>query len=603
MTIDKALTRRLAAYRYRLQRVNRRINWLAGCRLVLAIGILIGVISSFDPVYTAPGLSMALVASCIFLYLMVLHDRCYRFRDRFQLAIAMLEADLARAQWRFRDIPDENGIQFATEHPFAHDLDLSGPFSLLKLVNTCFHQRAHDTIKGWIEDASGVEEIRARQRAVEDLAPRRRFRQQLALACRLNSSVDLDPEMLRAWLAQPLPWTLRLPAYLLGRLTALATTTVIILHFFVGIELPWLATLIAQFGFFYLLDRAQRDFANEFLMRGKQIVAVCDALRTIEKVPVKADRLVALKAQLKADGTYAGRQLDRAIALHDKLGYRANGFAHVFLNLFFMWDQHFIRKLAQWRDAHGASLPGWVHLIFEFEALAALGNFKQLFPNHVFPELVEGDAIQIEAFGLGHPAIADSRRVGNDYRLTKNGQIHLVTGSNMSGKSTFLRTIGTNLVLARLGAPVCAQSLTCSLPRLWTSIRIQDSLEQGVSYFYAEVRRLKAILEAIEVDNGPVLYLMDEILRGTNSRERLIACKALVRFLLEHRASGLITTHDLEMLAIARERPDAITNYHFQERVEGDEMFFDYRLKDGELTSTNALRVMQGAGLPLVFEG
>lgn len=602
MTIDKALNRRLAAYRHRLQGVNRRINLLAAVRLILAIGILIGIISSFDPLYTAPGLSMALVASSVFLYLMVLHDRCYRSRERFQLTLTMLETDLARSRWRFREIGDEGAIQFAPDHPFAHDLDLSGPFSLLKLIDTSFHGRAQALLKRWIEEVDDVATIRERQQAAADLAPRRRFRQQLALACRLNSTADLDAEMLQAWLAQPMPWTLRWPAYLLGRVTALATTTVVVLHFFFGFDLPWLVTLIAQFCLFYGLDRAQRRFADEFLSRGRQIVAVCSALRTIEKVPVQAERLRALKAQLMVGGTYAGSQLDRAIALHDRLGYRANGFAHLFLNLFFMWDQHFLRKLAQWRDAHGAALPAWVDLIFEFEALAALGNFTQLFPKHVFPELVAGDEILVEAKALGHPAIADSQRVGNDYRLAEHGKIHLVTGSNMSGKSTFLRTIGTNLVLARLGAPVCAEALTCSLPRLWTSIRIQDSLEQGVSYFYAEVRRLKAILEEIEADKGPVLYLMDEILRGTNSRERLIACKALVRFLLAHRASGLITTHDLEMLAIARERPDAITNYHFQERVEGDEMFFDYRLKDGELTSTNALRVMRGAGLPLAFE-
>ncbi len=602
MTIEKALSRRLAAYRHRLQGVNRRINLLAACRLVLAIGILVGVVSSFDPLYTAPGLAMALVASCVFLYLMVLHDRCYRSRDRKQLAISLLEADLARTQWRFREISEEGAIQFAADHPFAHDLDLSGPFSLLKLIDTSFHQRAQALLKRWIEHRDDVATIRERQQAAADLAPRRRFRQQLALACRLNSAPDLDADMLQAWLAQPMPWTLRWPAYLLGRLTALGTTTVVVMHFFLGYELPWLPILISQFCIFYGLDRAQRGFANEFLARGRQIVAVCAALRTIEKVPVQSERLKALKAQLMVGGKYAGHQLDRAIALHDRLGYRASGFAHLFLNLFFMWDQHFLRKLAQWRDAHGAVLPGWVDLIFEFEALAALGNFTELFPHHVFPTLVPGDEILVEAVGLAHPAIAERQRIGNDYRLAEHGKIHLVTGSNMSGKSTFLRTVGTNLVLARMGAPVCAQSLTCSLPRLWTSIRIQDSLEQGVSYFYAEVRRLKAILDEIQADDGPVLYLMDEILRGTNSRERLIACKALVRFLLAHRASGLITTHDLEMLAIARERPDAITNYHFQERVEGDEMFFDYRLKDGELTSTNALRVMQGAGLPLAFE-
>ena len=171
----------------------------------------------------------------------------------------------------------------------------------------------------------------------------------------------------------------------------------------------------------------------------------------------------------------------------------------------------------------------------------------------------------------------------------------------MSGKSTFLRTIGANLLLARLGAPVCADSMRCSLPRLMSSIKINDSLAEGVSYFYAEVQRTKQILDQV-AQGGPVLYLLDEILKGTNSRERLIATKAIVAYLINHGASGLITTHDLELLALHSHYPDAITNYHFQEGVVDDEMYFDYQLREGELTSTNALRLMKLAGVPLTFD-
>lgn len=605
MNINATLNRRIAAYAYRRRKLQSKINLLAGCRLVVFVLVVFGFSLCFGGAYRLQGATLFLTSLAAFLFLMVLQDRCYHFKVRIVLVARLLADDLARAEWRFDDLLENRSISFEDDHPFAHDLDLSGQISVLKLLDNCYHDRARALLKCWIDRPSSVADIESRQQCVADLTERRRFRLQLALATRLNSDVDLSPDMFHDWMAQTLPWSLKWPAYILGRMLSLLTTVILILHFFFSLDLPylsWLPLLLLQLSVFYCFDRIHGRFNLAFMQKGKAVRAVCEAIATLEKSPVHAVRLKQIKASLLVRGKKAGARLKELSYLHEMLSYRSNGFAHFLLNGLLMWDQHYLRKLASWRDHYGPYLKVWVEGIFEVEALAAMANYRQLFPGRPFALLKPDESIFLETSGMGHPSIADKERVVNDYKMPDSGRLHLITGSNMSGKSTFLRTVGVNLVLARLGAPVCAKSFTSSLFRLWTSIHIQDSLAQGVSYFYAEVQRIKSILVEVATEGQPVFYLMDEILKGTNSRERLIATKAMVHYLLDHGASGLITTHDLELLAIKAKHPQHIINFHFQEDVAGDEMFFDYRLKQGELTSTNALRVMRHAGVPLIFE-
>lgn len=602
--IADRLRRRLSAYQYRRDRMVRQINILAIIRFVLGIFGIIGFSLGFDAATAYPGAVLFLVSVAAFIVAMIRHDRCNRSKERSEMALALLREDLARVEYRFQDISEEHGIPFEEDHPFAHDLDLRGTISLLKLVDNSFHDQAKKRLKHWIDHPGSPEEILTRQAAIEDLSLRQRFRMRLNLSTREHSARDLSADRMDEWLSEKTPMTLGLPMYLVGRVLSLLTSLVVVLHFFFAIDLPylnWVMMLAINVVFFYVMDGMHRAFNMSFMQRGKAISAVCDAIKTFEQTPVKAAQLRNLKQTLLSQGGKAGKHLDRLIELNQLLEYRSNGFGHLFLNTFLMWDQHHLRQLAAWRDRHGDRLKAWIQIVFEIEALAAIANYKALYPNRSFPKLLEGNHIHIEAKNLGHPAIAANTRVGNDFSMTQDSQLHLVTGSNMSGKSTFLRTIGVNLVLARLGAPVCADSLSCTLPQLWTSIKIQDSLAQGVSYFYAEVRRIKRILDEIGNGDRVVFYLMDEILKGTNSRERLIASKAMVTYLVENRASGLITTHDLEMLDITRELPENVINFHFQEQVQGETMFFDYKLKRGQLTSTNALRVMKFAGVPLDF--
>ena len=596
------IERRIRAWRYQQQRIRKLINLFFYARIgVFIIGIT-GFVLAFGGSLQVQGAAAALVCAIAYLVLMVLHDRCYRFQSRCEMLEKLAIRDLARSQYRFKELPGDHLISFEDDHPFAHDMDFSGANSLLKLLDNSFHLQAQQRIKTWIDEAGSVSQIRERQEAVADLTNRRRFRSKLALACHLDSIQDLKSNDLDEWLAQKEPWTISTPMWILGRITAAITTGSLALNFIFLIETPWVLILLSQGAFFYLLNYFQSPYALSFMTRGRAVASACGAIGQFERIQVKSTLLQRIRDSLRIGDRDAGDNLKRLLGIHEMLQYRENGTAHLMLNVLFMWDQHYLRKLHHWRMEFGDYTPGWIDAIFEIEALSAVANYRDLFPRRPFPEVIESEELHIVATDLGHPCIPEGERVGNDYQLIENGHLHLITGSNMSGKSTFMRTIGANLALTRLGAPVCAKSLTTSLPRMWSSIKIQDSLADGVSYFYAEVKRLKIILDAVAQPGPPTLYLLDEILKGTNSRERLIACKALMKYLIQHRASGLITTHDLELIRLADEEPDHIANYHFQEHVRDDEMFFDYKLKTGELTGTNALRVMSFAGVPLKFD-
>jgi DNA mismatch repair ATPase MutS len=267
-----------------------------------------------------------------------------------------------------------------------------------------------------------------------------------------------------------------------------------------------------------------------------------------------------------------------------------------FIGPLLVWDAHCASALLRWRARAGGRLRGWLDALGEVEALASLASFAFEHPDFAWPEAAPRPTFVAAA--LGHPLIADEQRVGNDVRLLSSGTALVVTGSNMSGKTTLLRAVGANAVLAYAGAPVCARTLTIGPARIATSMRIEDSLEQGVSHFYAELRRLKRALEAAREPNGvAILFLFDEILHGTNSRERIIGACSVVKELIGRGALGAVSTHDLGITNLERELQGAIENVHFEEQVEGDRMTFDYRLRSGVVHSSNALRLMRALGI------
>jgi len=265
------------------------------------------------------------------------------------------------------------------------------------------------------------------------------------------------------------------------------------------------------------------------------------------------------------------------------------------LNLLFFTDIHFCLALERWKREHASRIPGWFAAMAEFEVLASLGNMAFNNPGWVFPKVTE-DYFVFSAQQMGHPLIPAGRRINNDFAVSGAGRAIIVTGSNMSGKSTFLRTCGVNAVLAFTGAPVCASAFEVSLLRLHSSMRISDSLEENISSFYAELRRLRAIISGAESD-PKVFLLLDEILRGTNSDDRYTGSVALIKQLTGYGAVAMVATHDLRLAGLDQELPDAIENYHFDVKVNDEELFFDYRLTPGICSSFNASLLMKKMGI------
>ena len=280
------------------------------------------------------------------------------------------------------------------------------------------------------------------------------------------------------------------------------------------------------------------------------------------------------------------------------VGLRSNPLIGLLLNLLFPWDFLFALLAARLRASASKILPVWLESLTQLEALASLANFSALHPDYAFPQVDLRAQPVFQASGLAHPLIPSGHSIPNDFSISDLGELALITGSNMAGKSTFLKTVGINLCLAYAGGPVAGRSLRCRPFRLHTCIRISDSIADGFSYFYAEVRCLRSLLDEINpVEERPLLYLIDEIFRGTNNRERLIGSRAYVRALLGAPGAGLIATHDLELAHLA-EQDGRVHNYHFRDEVAAGRLVFDYQIRPGACPTTNALKIMELEGLP-----
>jgi DNA mismatch repair ATPase MutS len=322
-------------------------------------------------------------------------------------------------------------------------------------------------------------------------------------------------------------------------------------------------------------------------------------IEAIEREPFEAPLLARLRDSLTDSGRKASDEIAALARIVGFVDARRNEGFRLLLGPLFMWDVHCAAALLRWRGRAGGHVRAWLDALGEVEALASLGGFAFEHPAFAWPELSADP--RLEARGLGHPLVADERRVDNDVSLPAAGRALVVTGSNMSGKSTLLRALGVNAVLAIAGAPVCARWARLGPLRVATSMRIEDSLEQGVSHFYAELRRLKRVIDlARSPDRAPVLFLLDEILHGTNSRERVLGACAVVRELVARGALGAVSTHDLGITALGEELGGQVENVHFEEQVQDGRMTFDYVLRPGIVQSSNALRLMRSVGIDVV---
>jgi hypothetical protein len=530
----------------------------------------------------------------LFALLIVWHDRAFRRRDRARRAVAFWERGLDRLAERWvGQGPD--GARFLDDaHPYARDLDLFGRGSLFQLLCAARTRSGEETLARWLLAPADAAEARGRQGAVAELRDKLELREALALAGE-DVRAEVDPARLAAWATAP-PSLARARAWPLVLAIALASAVII-----AGwLALRWGLTPVAiALGVDALVLRLFRDRVRavqaDVDRPGRDLLVLAQVVARFERERFTSERLRALAGKLASAGEPASRRIARLSRLVEWANAWRNQF-FVPIGFVLLWPIHFAYAIERWRSRSGADVARWLEVVGELEALASLGGYAYERPDEPFAEISD-DGPRLDAAGLGHPLLPRSGCVRNDLALGGDApRLVLVSGSNMSGKSTMLRTVGINVVLALAGAPVRAARMTLSPLQVGATLRIQDSLAEGASRFYAEITRLKLLVDLAQ-RQPPLLFLLDEILAGTNSHDRRIGAEAVVRGLVERGAVGLVTTHDLALTELGTALGARARNAHFEDRIVDGKLEFDYRMREGVVQHSNAIALMRAVGL------
>ena len=572
----------------------KRSRLASNARLICFVAFLIVAWLAFGTRSLAGG--WVGLPSLAFVVLVVAHDRILRREERASRMRRFFEDGIARLEDRWAGRGDPGEQYRDSRHPYADDLDVFGQGSLFELLATTRTTTGSDRLAGWLLEAADAETIRSRQAAVRELRPRLDLRLRMALAGDESGSA-IQQEALEAWASAP---AAQLPAaifYLAISATSLSFAGIALWIFTTAGPAPTIAALILQSTLALVLRGRVAPVLAAAETPVGSLARTASLLGCIETEKFEAASLAELRAELETTGQPPSRELEALRVLVDRRDARANQFFAPIAALL-MWGTHAALALEKWRARCGPRLSVWIEAAGEIEALCALSSFAYEHPEDPFPEIVETEAI-FEGEALGHPLLPTNRCVTNDLGLasgTAHPQGLVMSGSNMSGKSTMLRTVGCNTILALAGAPVRASRLRISPLRVAASIRIVDSLQEGQSHFMAEITRLRQVVE-ISRGQPPALFLLDEILHGTNSHDRRIGAEAVIKGLIAHGALGIVTTHDLALTEIVPESEGKLHNVHFEDHLEAGIMHFDYSLRQGVVEKSNALALMRSVGL------
>ena len=582
--------RRLELLRASEVKFKGRDTLLGYAKLVL---LLSGVAMAFW-LLTARNFSIfwILLPSVLFILLAVMHENVIRALKKCERAILFYERGLARIgdQWMGKG---ETGERFSDpSHPYARDLDLFGKGSLFELLCDARTRVGEETLAKWLLSPAAPEEVFSRNDTITDLRYRLNLREDLATLGELVRSA-VRPDSLVAWAEGPL--------LLQSRAGCVASLL---------LSLLWLASLIAwavwdlgylaflstainlAFGFVYRAN--VRTIVAKVETSAQDLALLSAVLARLEREKFSAAKLVDLQGTLHDRGALPSRSIARLGPLVELLISRRNPILQL-TDPFVLWTVNLAFAIEAWRKKFGPAVRGWISAVGEMEALSSLASYSYEHAADVFPEFTE-DAPCFDAEAFAHPLIPESRAVQNDLRLSRDFRLMIISGPNMAGKSTFLRSVGINAVLAQCGAPVRAKRMRLSSLTVAASVCVLDSLQGGISRFYAEIARLKLIVDLTR-GPSPVLFLLDELLQGTNSHDRRIGAEAIARSLFERGAIGLITTHDLALAEIADPLGPGAGNFHFEDRLENGKLRFDYHLTPGIVQTSNALELMRSIGL------
>jgi MutS domain V len=601
-----------AAYRVRLEELNAQaasldardgqLSRVRGVTFLIAVGG--GLYGLFQP--TAMIWAGVGVAALVFLVFVFLHAGVSTKQFERERRVKLCELALERIAGRYR-VPDSEAHRRGDDrvdanHPYSGDLDVYGRSSLFEQLNQTQSSGGAELLAAWLREPASVEVIRGRQGAAIELAKLTSLREEMAMAGMRAGKVDHDVTRLLKWAEEPADMAKSGTPLALASIGLVIATMALLVasSLWTGVwTKAWLVGMGVQIAFLMAVRGRVEPILQPVCVKQSPLAKYRELFAIGEHAAFEHEALVELQSRLRADGGASKRieSLERLVGLAT---VRHNALGIFVADVFLLWDIWLGWLIDRWRARSGREIAGWLNTLSELEALASLGTFAHEHADFAWPELVD-DGPCFEAEQLGHPLIPSDERVVNDIELGAKCPALMVTGSNMSGKSTMLRSVGVSAVLAQAGAPVCATSLRMSPLRVYTSMRIGDALDQGASRFFMEVRKLKAVVDATdEAEGDALLFLLDEVLHGTNSRERNIGAKAVVRHLVARGAIGAVSSHDLGLVELEQLTDGAVVNVHFEDHIIGGKMSFDYRMKAGAVSTSNALRLMKAVGIDVV---
>ncbi|MCA6078493.1 MutS-related protein [Fulvivirga sedimenti] len=583
---------RIQDFRLKMDLVSREVYRLSWARvLVFLLFLVLFIFFANDRNGLAMVVSIA-VFPLVFGTLVNRFNRKSELRETYRNLMEMSEEELLRLDYQLKTLDD--GSEYITrEHPYSYDLDLFGKHSLFQLLNRTQTPDGRQMIVSWMLAPASKDEILIRQEAVSELQGKMDWVHQFLSAGRSATATVENTGRLKSWLLDKsesgASHLFTVLSYIMPSLLVAALVAVV----FFGVSIYILFPFLAVNGI--ILARIQEKMravseqteGNVKLLRSYEKMITC-----LIREDFTSDRLQQL---CKPFGMKSVQAIKSLRNLLDILDGRSNMFYGIF-DLAFLLDVHLLNRIRKWKSENEHDLSTWFENIAELEVLSSMGAHAYLFPGHTIPE-ISADW-QLNATGVGHPLINPNECVINDFTMQGEGTVVIVTGSNMSGKSTFLRTVGINMILGLMGSVVCAERMLIPVSQVFTGMRSEDDLASHISSFYAELRRIRALLEKIQTSELPVLFMLDEILKGTNTQDRHRGSEGLVKQLSMMPAFGFISTHDLEIGRLG-EQDKKIQNYSFNSSIKGDEIIFDYKISPGICHSFNASKLMEKMGIHL----
>ena len=587
--------KRLEASGDQLEKLKKKSRRLVSIRV---FSFLLTLILFYLLVAVSLWLAIAVSAVLLGVFIaVIIRDQQNKKQIRYRQVLKKINEDeIAFLEGKFSQFAD--GKEFIDpNHDFAYDLDVFGPASLFQFINRTETGTGRQALADIFNEFLPAVKIAQRQKALQELSGIPEWMQEFRAAGRLEMSGEESTAGIRQWLSLPGQFLKRKSLQWLIRVLPVLNIAALLLSIFLLPVGYLVILLIISFLINYREMRNVNKIHGSLSGKDEELTGLSRLLHMIEQKDFQTDLLKDLKKQTEVNGKKASATLKDLSVLSKRFDYRLNDYVAIPLNLFLFWDIHHAFLVEKWKEQHRSKVEDWFRTIAEFDALVSLGHLAFNMEEWIFPE-IENRFFSLEAEKMGHPLIHPEQRVYNDFSLNGKGKIALVTGSNMSGKTTFLRTVGVNLLLARMGAPVCAKKFFFSPVKILSSMRISDSLAENTSSFYAELKRLKNILDKVRRKEKAIL-LLDEILKGTNSRDRHIGADALLKQLVKNEAAGLLATHDLELSVLEKEMPENISNYNFDVQISGTELYFDYKLHRGICKSMNATILMKKIGIDI----